>query len=355
MSTRTRRFAAAFTAAAIGTGALLGLGTGTASAAPAPVPAAGSEFAMPVQLASMQAPLPGATQPADAKPGLMSSDVLQVIAETGEWDGDEPVMLTVRITSVLGQAGSTKVTLVNTAPGQIASGVDAGDQVGIPDRDGDVWFGVQPLTADTVMTAVAEHQPVPIPVVATATIMLEGDFSNGAMIGAMGQTVADHLQQNLAPQLENTRIMMDDAGQVTGYADALDRIGDAAIPSTVTLTTLAVQKIADWGTAVGDPDDPVGMNMTALVPVDQGLVDIVDTFGGAATLGLDAQYQRVTTHEVRTAPFDTDIQVRTGLLVPPSALGGRVQEWWTSYKGDYLYDDPAEYRVLTQAWPQITW
>lgn len=299
----------------------------------------------------------GAASAADTtpKPGLISSDRLIIDRETGELNGDEPVMLTVQLQSVLGQPGSTKVNVVNSSPGEIGSGVDAGDQITIPDRDGDVWFGVQPLTADAVMAAVENKQPVPIPVVATATVMLEGDMSSGERIGAMGQTVADHLQRNLAPELENTRIMMDDAGQASGYSDALARISQAAKPDSATLTKLVIQRITDWAASVSDPDDPVGVSMTALIPVDDDVTSLLDVAGGPGALGLDSQYQKVDTVEVRTKPFDTDIEVRTGMLVPPSALGGKEQSWWTTYSGDYLYDDPASYRVWTHAWPQITW
>ncbi|MDQ1247048.1 MAG: hypothetical protein QG597_1418, partial [Actinomycetota bacterium] len=293
--------------------------------------------------------------PSNSKPGLLASDHLTVVAETGEWDGDEPVMLTVRVETVLGQPGSTRVSLVNDSPREIASGVDAGDTVGIPDREGDAWFNVDPLTADALMAAANDKKPVPIPVVVNATVMLEGDFSNGALLGSMGQQVADHVQRSLGAELENTRIIIDDAGKPSGYSDALTRISTAATPDSTTIAKLVATKVVDWSASISDPDDPVGMSLTALVPVDQSVTDLMDVFGGAHALGLDSQYQHVSIHKVRTAPFDTDVEVRTGFPVPPSALGGKVSQWVTTYKGDYLYDDPAEYRVTTQAWPSITW
>lgn len=331
MTTRRSRLTAAVAAAGIGASTLLGLGATIAHAAPATI--AHDQH----------------------RPGLLAADRLTVVKDTGEWNGDEPVMLTVRIETVLGQQGSTRVSLVNSAPAEIASGVRAGRTVTIPDRDGDTWFDVKPLSAPAVASAVEAGAPVPVPVVATATVMLEGDFSNGAMIGAMGQTLADHLQHNLGRELENTRIIMTDAGEVSGYDAALDRISEAAIPDSSVITKLAMQKISDWASSVGDPDDPVGVSLTALVPVEQDLVDLIDAFGGASALGLDGQYLAVSTHKVRTVPFDTDVQVRTGLLVPPSALGGTEQNWWTTYAGDYVLDDPVEYRVWTHAWPAVTW
>ncbi len=286
------------------------------------------------------------------KPGLISSDFLKVVKETGEWDGDEPVMLTVRLESVLGQPGATRVSLVNAAPGEIASGVDAGDTVRIQDAYGDAWFGTAPLTADAIMDAVANQTPLPIPVVVNATVMLEGDLSNGARIGAMGQTVADHLQRSLAKELADTKVIVGEDGKVAGLADAMGRIQAAATPKADVIGQLVVQKIVDWAASAGDPDDPVGLSLTALVPVDSSVTDLL---GGPGALGLDSQYMKVTKHELRTKPFDADIEVRTGLLVPPSALGGKPQEWWTTYAGDYMLDDPVEYRVFNQAWPQISW
>lgn len=84
------------------------------------------------------------------KPGLISSDWLEVVKETGELNGDEPVVLTVLMTTTLGVDGSTTVKIVNRYPSEIASGVDAGGKVPIPDSDGDVWINYgdkfQPLT-----------------------------------------------------------------------------------------------------------------------------------------------------------------------------------------------------------------
>lgn len=349
MTTRTPRFAG-IVAATLAAGLMCGLTASTAAASTHEAPA--------TPPAPMSSTLP--TPPADlqfqgAKPGLLASDRLVVDATTGEIFGDEPVMLTMRIESVLGQAGSTKVSLVNNAPGEIASSVRAGREVGIQDQYGDAWFGVKPLSADDVISAIESKQPVPIPVVVTASVMLEGDLSNGGVIGQMGQSVAHHLQSRLAPELENTRIVMDDAGKPSGYQDALARITQAAKPDASLITNLVIQKVLDWGTAFTDPDDPVGVSLTALVPMDASAVQLIDIAGGPSALGLDDQYMKLDKVQVRTDPWDTDIEVRTGLLVPPSELGGKEQSWWTTYSGDYLYDDPVSYRVWTHAWPQISW
>lgn len=354
MKSRMPRFTRTI-AATLAASAICGL---TAGAAAATTHQPDAHPAAPVATTQPPGTLP--TPPAgllaeNAKPGLLAADRLVVDAETGEMNGDEPVMLTIQLQSVLGQAGSTRVGLVNAAPAELGSGVDAGDEIGIPDAYGDSWFGVQPLTSEAVLDAVSEKRPVPIPVVVNATVMLEGDLSNGPLLGSMGQTVADHLRSAIAPELENTRITMDDAGNPSGYQDALARISAVAQPDSSTITKLVMQKIADWGTSYGDPDDPVGVSLTALVPVDSSVTELVDAFGGASALGLDNQFMKVDTVAVRTAPFDTDIQVRTGLLVPPSALNGTEQNWWTTYSGDYMGDDPASYRVWTHAWPQISW
>ena len=305
------------------------------------------------------APAPAPAQSAttgSVKPGLIAADKLRVLEETGEFNGDEPVMLTVRVETVLGQQGSTRVSLVNDAPGEIASGVDAGDEVGIPDRYGDIWINlVKPLSTDAVARAIDSKTPVPIPVVMTATVMLEGDLSNGPMIGQMGQTVVNHLQAKVAPELENTKIMMKSVDEISGYEGALDRIGAAAKPDSAVITDLVLQKIKDWAASFSDPDDPAGVSLTALVPVDESVTDLIEAGGGPKKIGLDSQYLRLDHKSVRTPVFDTDIEIRTGLLVPPSALDGREQQWWTTYSSDYIGDAPVKYAVWNHAWPTITW
>lgn len=310
--------------------------------------------------ATRGAPAPAPAGPAStigtAKPGLIAADKLRVFEETGELDGDEPVMMTVRVETVLGQKGSTRVSLVNDAPGEIASGVDAGDEVGIPDKYGDTWIShVKPLSTDAVSHAIETNTPVPLPVVMTATVMLEGDMSNGARIGQMGQTVANHLQAKVAPELENTKIMMKSLDEVSGYEGALDRIGAAAKPDGAVITDLVLQKIKDWAASCGDPDDPAGVSLTAFMPVDESVTGLIAAAGGPAKIGLDQQYMRLDHKSVRTPVFDTDIEIRTGLLVPPSALDGREQQWWTTYSSDYIGDDPVRYAVWNHAWPSITW
>ena len=60
------------------------------------------------------------------KPGLIQSSELTVNVETGEANGDEPVMVTVVMEVTLGVSGSTRVKVVNASPGQLGSGVKAG-------------------------------------------------------------------------------------------------------------------------------------------------------------------------------------------------------------------------------------
>ena len=330
-----------------------------ASTMVAPAASAATDTSGVPALVSPVAPAPvspTSEPPKPQKPGLIATDRLRVAQETGEINGDEPVMLTVRVESVLGQQGSTRVSLVNDRPGEIASGVDAGDEVAIPDKYGDAWItNVKPLDTEAVTQAIETKTPVPIPVVLTATVMLEGDMSNGVMIGQMGQTVANHIQAKIAPELENTRIMMKSLEDVSGYEDALARIVAAAKPDSATITTLVLQKIQDWASSVGDPDDPAGVSVTALVPVDESITDLIEVGGGPKKIGLDEQYLHLDRQYVRTPVFDTDIDIRTGLLVSPVALGGKQQQWWTTYSSDYMGDDPVKYEVWSHAWPAITW
>ena len=119
---------------------------------------------------------------------------MTVDRETGEWDGDEPVMVTVRVEAVTGKAGSTKVNVVNSRPGQIGAGVDAGDKISIADRDGDVWLTtVEPLNFDEVSAAITNKTELHVPVAMTATVMMEGDFSPATNMGELGEIIADHI------------------------------------------------------------------------------------------------------------------------------------------------------------------
>ena len=131
----TAAAAALFTA-----GTLFTAGAAVAAPEPQPQPPAGMTFEA-------------------GKPGLIAADRLHVVKETGELNGDEPVMMTVRLESVLGKPGATKVSLVNSSPGEIASGVDEGKTVGIQDAYGDTWFGTAPLTSDAIIDAIASGEP----------------------------------------------------------------------------------------------------------------------------------------------------------------------------------------------------
>ena len=86
------------------------------------------------------------------KPGLIASDWLEIVKTTGEVVGDEPVMLTMVMTTSLGVPGSTRVWVVDKFPNQIGSQLSVGNKVPIPNEDGDIWIDygdkLKPLTWD---------------------------------------------------------------------------------------------------------------------------------------------------------------------------------------------------------------
>ena len=118
--------------------------------------------------------------------------------------------------------------------------------------------------------------------------------------------------------------------------------------------------------ALGDPDDLVGVSATILIPVDSSVVNLFDLAEGKRKLGLDWSYtklwdfdsgkERQQNFEIRTSLFDTDIQVRMGLLVPASSFtDGEPQSWRTTYSGDFADNDWARWQVDTKGWSEVTW
>lgn len=295
--------------------------------------------------------------------GLVASDWLTVEKETGEWNGDEPVMVTVRVEAVSGKKGSTRVSLVNSTPGEIGSGVDERSKIKISDHDGDVWLNnVQPLTFDDVTTAVRTKSEVHVPVVMTVTAMMEGDFSPAANMADLGEILADHVRGNIAPTIENLHIRptsVDPAKEVEAakaVKAALDEVTAKARPGSHTVTTLALQRIKDWEDSFGDPDDLVGLGVTALVPVADDLAPIIEMGGGASAMKLEANYTKAFTSELHIPLlYKGNVETRAGLLMPPSTFDGRPQSWTTTYQGSYLENNWARYKVDTQAWPVVNW
>ncbi|MCW1959959.1 MAG: hypothetical protein KIH64_015720 [Mycobacterium sp.] len=292
----------------------------------------------------------------DAKPGLISSDSLKVVKTTGEnwpFEEDEPVMLTMVLQTVAGTKGSTNTALVNYGPNEIGE-ADAGQTIGIPDSDGDLWIRqVTPLTGAAIEKAVDTGSAIPIPVVTAVTLMLEGDRSSAEQIGDMGKMLLP-IYNKVGAVVEATEFKsLDAADEVKAM---LAKIAEEVTPSTTEIINYVLTRITQWFKSGFDPDDPVGVGLTTLIPVDETVVELLNNLGGPSALGLDSQWMYTTKYELRNALWDADIPIRVGFLVPPSVLPeGKVQNWETTYAGDYLDNDWAEWVVKTQAWPTITW
>jgi hypothetical protein len=291
------------------------------------------------------------------KPGLIASDSLRVVKTTGEGflgrGEDEPVMLTMVLQTVAGKKGSTNASLVNYGPGEIG-GASAGQTIGIPDSDGDLWIRrVTPLTAADLEKASDTGTAIPIPVVAAVTLMLEGDLSSAEQIGDMGKMLLP-IYNKVGLVVESTEFKsLDAANEVKAM---LAKIAAEVTPSTADIANYVLTRITQWFRSGGDPDDPVGVGLTALIPVDETVVELLNNLGGPSALGLDSQWMYTSNYPLRNPLWDADIPIRVGFLVPPSVLpDGKVQNWETTYAGDYLDNNWAEWVVKTQAWPTITW
>ncbi|MFM8600057.1 MAG: hypothetical protein ACKOB8_13795 [Mycobacterium sp.] len=154
------------------------------------------------------------------------------------------------------------------------------------------------------------------------------------------------------PTSQASKALADALAQSRGI---LTKFGFEEIIETV------VGRIAAWIASVGDPDDPVGLGATVLIPVDKEVVDLIRANGGpekicyqGTCLGPDF-LGRVPPVELRDGPWDVNIAINFGLLVPPESNGGKAQAWETTYAGEHLENDWAEWKVETQAWPRITW
>ena len=227
------------------------------------------------------------------KRGLIASDWLTVVKETNDYkwippvfipsNGDEPVLLTVVLTTTLGVDGSTSVELVDGIPNEIASGVDAGDRVSIPDETGDNWINYTdkftPLSWDAFTSAAIDKTPVPVPVILTVTMALDGDMSMGPLIGALGYQVGNLLKP-AARILEETKLIADfndPKSIVEVFTQAKDRIVKQLLPndgqpSGWDVTGVIAARLAQWVFSLADPDDPVGLGVTALIPVEPGFM-----------------------------------------------------------------------------------
>ena len=304
-----------------------------------------------------------------SKPGLISSDLLTVNVETGEWNGDEPVMVTAVLEVTLGKSGSARVNVVNKSPRELGSGVDAGDTITIRDDEGDAWLNnLKPLSADDINAAIASKSAIPVPVVVTATLMLEGDFTQRDLLGMIGSTMALKLF-DVGKVLESISLKEENAA--TAFTDAQSQIKEIVKLSSRDIVGAISLRVVHAITSGGDPDDPIGLNLTALVPCDSSIKDLLDTASALypeqiKRLGLDAQWLRndVSYEKVRTEVWQTDVDIRSGFLLPPEVLpNGLPASWTTSYRGKFSYNnnspyDPwpwANYTVQTTAWPRITW
>ena len=218
------------------------------------------------------------------KRGLIASDWLTVVKETNEVNGDEPVLLTVVITTTLGVDGSTRMGLVDNVPNEIASGVDAGTRVGIPDETGDNWIDYTdkftPLSWDAFVSAAENKTPVPVPVILTVTMALDGDMSMGPLIGALGLQLGNTLKP-AARVLEETKLipnLADLESMAAVFTEAKNKIVEQLLPnngkpSGWVVTGLIVARLAQWLASFADPDDPVGLGVTALIPVEPGFIE----------------------------------------------------------------------------------
>ena len=175
-------------------------------------------------------------------------------------------------------------------------------------------------------------------------------FTGGDGTGATGTAV---LKDPRSPQQQVESVL----------EEAQGRIKAALAPKWTEYASVIGLRVLDWALSISDPDDPVGLGVTVLIPLDADLAGVLRSAlkdpATAAKLGLDSSYTRLIDFDSNTSGqqdkdvdevgFDTNIQVRVGFLLPPES-GNNPQRWTTKYAGSWLENKKAEWMVDTQAW-----
>ena len=269
-------------AAVVAAAALLATACGSpATTAPEPSPdqvATTSSSSTPAPTPASPAPVESASDPGavaeDKDPvGFVGYDRVRV-EEEEDASGDEVIVAVLKIKSTTGVPDSTKWAWVTKDPAP-ADDVDEGDEADIPDSAGDAWFegdlAVQPFSWWQLSD---DSNMLTTDVMVTIAFLLEddaGDISDDVdmidgLIKPIVEKVGDTIEGAQIPVNKNT--FKDSAKAEKALNDLMGKLSD-------------LSPDAGWGTlgdligryfvSVGDPNDIIGVAMTAFVPTEETL------------------------------------------------------------------------------------
>ncbi|HAM23433.1 MAG TPA: hypothetical protein DCQ04_14460 [Actinobacteria bacterium] len=289
------------------------LGLGSTSTASAAVAKANPETSASTSLLTAE-PAP-----------IVAADNVKV-EKCEDFYGDEPVIATLQVKVTVGVPGSTKIRWVHNAPGEVASGVEDGQSVDIQNKYGDAWFrgdrSAKAYDWNTLTRAKGVFQP---DVIINLTALFDGDFTPGSWI-------TDSLESTMSPNLKSLTKKLEEAHIVLSPSDpaktkaALDellkdiRTGISAPNWTSIFTWLKMF-------ATGDKDDPVGVGVSAFIPVLPNVINSLKTFKiTPSSLGLNEAWMMATTKQYSALGNYVNIEARAGFLT------SSWNEWHTTYE-----------------------
>lgn len=271
------------------------------------------------------APPPVAAPAADTGPLLTVDDVKVWKGEEQGWNqnGDEPIVVTLMLRTTLGQKDTTRTAWVSEQPRELASGVDNGDWVHVPNDQGDAHFtsrkaaigggdmSVHYLNQKDIVDAVVDRTPLSPDVAMTVTFAFDGDFSGQKTLMAFMNTLRGMMLKKVTPVFESAKLSADPAAM----AETVKDMQKAVKKATVSVWDVLLNIDAIWSyvwKSGGDYDDLIGVSVLGFIPVEAGVTDDLPIDPSVA--GLDQNWTKDHTFRAPVGDGWIDVPVRYGLL-----------------------------------------
>jgi hypothetical protein len=210
-------------------------------------------------------------------------------------NGDEPVLCLLKIKATTGTTGSTRVSWVHNSPGEIASGVDNNQEVNIPNEYGDAWTHIKPFDLDSL--GESSDGLVHVDVGLTIGFALEGDLTVGQQNIMFLNNFLQPISYKVGKALEELRVPVTDVLKLDlvekALKELLDKIDQAVDVDFWKVLSALPGAFTRWAGSLSDPDDVIGLGLTAFVPVADGFLDALKELGvKPKALGLNDQWTK---------------------------------------------------------------